>query len=156
MCKECFKKYVVVIFILGNILYCGLLIKLEVEKVIELKDDKEKEFKNFNFIKKILKFMEFDDNNKKFIVLNGFNREKVNLSVYNYSDVIEYEFLENGEIVIKGGIGRVLVGGVLFGGVGVVVGGVIVKRIIKVFIDSFKIKIILNNLSNFNVYVNLI
>ncbi|WKK93249.1 hypothetical protein Q0Y04_02080 [Clostridioides difficile] len=54
--------------------------------------------------------MEFDDNNKKFIVLNGFNREKVNLSVYNYSDVIEYELLENGETVTKGGIGRALAG----------------------------------------------
>ncbi|MFN1873299.1 SHOCT domain-containing protein [Clostridioides difficile] len=100
--------------------------------------------------------MEFDDNNKKFIVLNGFNREKVNLNVYNYSDVIEYELLENGETVTKGGIGRALAGGALFGGVGAVVGGVTAKRTTKAFIDSLKIKITLNNLSNPNVYVNLI
>ncbi|HFK2988855.1 SHOCT domain-containing protein [Clostridioides difficile] len=156
LCKECFKKYAVATFTPGNTLYRGLPTKLEVEKAIESKDDKEKELKNFNPTKKILKFMEFDDNNKKFIVLNGFNREKVNLSVYNYSDVIEYELLENGETVTKGGIGRALAGGALFGGVGAVVGGVTAKRTTKAFIDSLKIKITLNNLSNPNVYVNLI
>ncbi|MEJ4051206.1 SHOCT domain-containing protein [Clostridioides difficile] len=155
LCKECFKKYAVATFTPGNNLY-GLPTKLEVERVIESKDTKEEELKNFNPTKKILKLIEFDDDNKKFIVLNGFNREKVSLNVYNYSDVIEYELLENGETVTKGGIGRALAGGVLFGGVGAVVGGVTAKRKTKAFIDSLKIKITLNNLSNPSVYVNLI
>lgn len=43
--------------------------------------------------------------------------------IYSHSDVIEYELLENGETVTKGGIGRALAEGVLFGGVGAVVGG---------------------------------
>ncbi|CZR77502.1 TPA: SHOCT domain-containing protein [Clostridioides difficile] len=155
LCKECFKKYAVATFTPGNNLY-GLPTKLEVERAIESKDTKEEELKNFNPTKKILKLIEFDDDNKKFIVLNGFNREKVSLNVYNYSDVIEYELLENGETVTKGGIGRALAGGVLFGGVGAVVGGVTAKRKTKAFIDSLKIKITLNNLSNPSVYVNLI
>ncbi|SJW51811.1 Uncharacterised protein [Clostridioides difficile] len=156
LCKDCFKKYAVATFTPGNNLYRGLPTKLEVERAIESKDTKEEELKNFNPTKKILKFIEFDDDNKKFIVLNGFNREKMNLNVYNYSDVIEYELLENGETVTKGGIGRALAGGALFGGVGAVVGGVTAKRTTKAFIDSLKIKITLNNLSNPNVYVNLI
>lgn len=46
-----------------------------------------------------------------------------------YEDIIGYEFVEDGETVVKGGgIGRAVVGGALFGGAGAVVGAVTGKR----------------------------
>jgi hypothetical protein len=40
---------------------------------------------------------------------------KVNKStVYNYSDIVDFEFLEDGESVSQGGLGRALVGRALF------------------------------------------
>lgn len=157
LCKECFKKYAIATFIPGNNnLYREMPTKLEVEKAIESKKIRQEDLNSFNPTKKIYKFIEFDDDNKKFVVLNGFDREKMNLNVYNYSDVIEYELLENGETVTKGGIGRALAGGALFGGVGAVVGGVTAKRTTKALIDNLKIKITLNDLNNPNIYINLI
>ncbi|HBF3279853.1 SHOCT domain-containing protein [Clostridioides difficile] len=157
LCKDCFKKYAVATFIPGNNnLYCEMPTKAEVEKAIELKIISKKDSENFKATKKIAKFIEFDDDSKRFVVLNGFDRERMNLNVYNYSDIIEYELLENGETVTKGGVGRALAGGALFGATGAIVGGVTAKRTTKAFIDSLKIKITLNNLSNPNVYVNLI
>ncbi len=40
----------------------------------------------------------------------------------SYSDLIDFELCENGETVMKGGVGRAIVGGALFGAVGAVVG----------------------------------
>ncbi|EQF26329.1 MULTISPECIES: DUF4428 domain-containing protein [Clostridioides] len=156
LCKDCFKKYAVAAFIPGNNNFCEMPTKAEVEKAIELKTISKKDSENFKATKKISKFIEFDDDSKRFVVLNGFDREKMNLNVYNYSDIIEYELLENGETVTKGGIGRALAGGALFGGVGAVVGGVTAKRTTKALIDNLKIKITLNDLNNPNIYINLI
>ncbi|EPZ54444.1 hypothetical protein H477_3583 [[Clostridium] sordellii ATCC 9714] len=44
--------------------------------------------------------------------------------MYNYKDIIEFELLEDGESITKGGLGRAVAGGVLLGGVGAIVGGV--------------------------------
>lgn len=49
---------------------------------------------------------------------------KKNPKIYKYSDIVDYELLEDGESITKGGLGRAVVGGALFGGVGAVVGGV--------------------------------
>lgn len=40
----------------------------------------------------------------------------------SYSDLIDFELCENGETVMKGGVGRAIVGGALFGVAGAIVG----------------------------------
>lgn len=42
--------------------------------------------------------------------------------MFQFSDLIDYEVTENGAVVSKGGIGSAVVGGLLFGGVGAVIG----------------------------------
>lgn len=43
--------------------------------------------------------------------------------LFSFDDIINYELLEDGACVTKGGLGSAAVGGFLFGGVGAIVGG---------------------------------
>lgn len=47
---------------------------------------------------------------------------------FYFNELKKYEIVEDGRTVTEGGLGRALVGGLLFGGVGAVVGGVTGKR----------------------------
>ena len=38
--------------------------------------------------------------------------------VFNFNDVVSYELIQDGESITKGGVGRAVAGGILFGGVG--------------------------------------
>lgn len=114
------------------------------------------ELDSFNPTKKIGSFMELDDTQKKLLVRkSGISRRK-NASIYNYSDVVDFELLEDGESVAKGGLGRALVGGALFGGTGAIVGGVTGKRKNKGVCNSLRLKLTLNDINNPVFYVNFI
>jgi hypothetical protein len=152
VCLDCFKKA------------GGLKIKAPIKKmtVQDFKDaicDQEKnmeEFNAFNATKKIGALIEFDDNQMKWLIPDGFWGGKKNPKVYDYSDIVDFELLEDGESVSKGGLGRAVAGGVLFGGVGAIVGGVTGGKKNKAICNSMKIKITINNLNNPVVYINLI
>lgn len=66
--------------------------------------------------------------------------------IYNYSDVINYELIEDGNNIAKGGLGRAITGGILFGGVGAIVGGMTGGR--KTTCSKLEIVITLRNTSN--------
>lgn len=103
---------------------------------------------DFTVTKTIKNHLEFDDTSNKWRIKN-------NIKPYNYKDIIEYELLEDGESVTKGGLGRAVAGGILFGGVGAVVGGVTGKRKTKTTVNSLKIKITVNDINNPNIYIEL-
>lgn len=65
--------------------------------------------------------------------------------IFHYSDIINYELLEDGETISKGGLGSAVVGGVLFGGVGAIVGGTVGRKRTKQEITELKIKIVTKN-----------
>lgn len=69
---------------------------------------------------------------------------------------MKFELLENGETVTKGGIGRALAGGILFGEAGAIVGGITGKKTTRKVVDTFKIKITINNIDNPIEYIELI
>lgn len=48
--------------------------------------------------------------------------------LFSFDDIINYELLEDGASVTKGGLGSAAVGGLLFGGVGAIVGGGLGKQ----------------------------
>ena len=56
-------------------------------------------------------------------LFNGKN-EVVDVSVYKISNIIGYKVIEDGVTISKGGLGRALIGGVLFGETGAVVGAI--------------------------------
>lgn len=68
--------------------------------------------------------------------------------IYRYTDLLAYELLEDDSQVTKGGLGSAVVGGVVFGGVGAIIGGVTGKKKTKKVIESMMIKITVNDIDN--------
>ncbi|MBP1046442.1 SHOCT domain-containing protein [Enterococcus sp. BWM-S5] len=72
---------------------------------------------------------------------------QVAFKTYHFNELNTYELLENGSSITSGGlgIGRAVVGGVLFGGVGAILGGVTKKRKQTNFVESLKILVTFKN-----------
>lgn len=107
-----------------------------------------KQFANsFNPTKKVSTTLMIDETNKLF---------KVNNDIFAYDNLLDYELLEDGESISKGGLGRAVAGGLLFGGVGAIVGGVTGGKKTKGICTSLKLKITLKKAHCDNVYINFI
>lgn len=152
ICPDCFKK-------------CGgrnapkvmsLMTVEEIKYIIDSQNKKKEELLAFHTTKKIGTLIEFDENQKKWLVPDGIFGGKKHPQIYNYSDIIDFELLEDEESITKGGLGRAVAGGVLFGGVGAVVGGVTGHKKHKSVCNNLKIKITVNNINKPTVYINLI
>lgn len=109
------------------------------------------EILNFKATRKIGLIMQFDDTNKKILIPGEFGV----FHLLNYKDIISFELLEDNEIVSSGGVGRALVGGVLFGGAGAVVGAVTNKKT-KQYCTNLKIKLSINNVEKPALYISFI
>lgn len=66
--------------------------------------------------------------------------------IFRFEELRSYELLEDDSEVSGGGVGRAVVGGVLFGGVGAVVGGMTGKKKSKKVVETLVLKINLNDL----------
>ncbi|HBN6207481.1 TPA: SHOCT domain-containing protein [Clostridioides difficile] len=152
VCKKCVDKCGIGLVTLGK--KNKEITKEDVVNVIEKNENRAKEVESFNATKKIGTYLEIDESQRKFLIPNKFG--KLAQEVLLFDDVIDYELLEDGETLIKGGLGRALTGGILFGGVGAVVVGVTGKKETKAIINSLKIKITLNNLNMPAIYIDLI
>lgn len=152
VCKQCLQS-------------CSVYFQVKVNKnttkeqmlyEIERNSSNQELLNKFTPTKKILEYIEFDVENRLWLVPDWFSGKKLNPTVYKFDDIVEYELLENGESLTKGGIGRAVAGGVLFGGVGAIVGGVTGKKKTKSVITDLKIKIIVNDTNKPNIYIELI
>lgn len=133
-----------------------LATKLDIENIIKFSNNNKKLLEEFEATKKIGSYIEIDENKKQLIIPDGFMGKKINPRVYNFEDIIDYELLEDGESITKGGLGRAVVGGALLGGVGAIVGGVTGKKKTKNLINSLKIKVTVNDTNSPTTYINLI
>lgn len=87
-----------------------------------------------------------------------------NNKVYNFSDLISYEIIENNKTIFnsttKGGNTKALVGGLLFGSTGAIVGGSTAKRktqtLSQEYCNSLKIKVVVNDIENETIYIDFI
>lgn len=153
VCQDCAKK----------LLNSGIaLFKLkqypleDLKRAVGITENHLAEVALFQATKKVGNFIHFDDSSKKFAIPERtFSGAVKNLKIYNYSDILDYELLEDGNSISKGGVGRALVGGVLFGGVGAIVGGTTGHKH-KGTCSRLQIKITLNNMDCPVVYVNFI
>ena len=74
--------------------------------------------------KKVGDYFVVNETDKTWAVPTGLFKKVVQpASVHKYSEIVSFELLEDGNSITKGGIGRAVAGGVLFGGVGAIVGG---------------------------------
>lgn len=122
-----------------------------IREMINENERKKKIIENFKPTKEIGNYIRFDDVTRTFII-----GSKKKGSLYRYEDIVDYELLEDGETVTKGGLGRAVAGGILFGGVGAIVGGVTGHRKTKEICDSMKIKITLKDSIRPVEYIDLI
>lgn len=158
VCKECFKK-------------CGIFLmfdfdlkkkqKVDVLAAIEKCEENTMLQKSFVTTKMVGDyFIEVDENKKLWLIPDGFLGTRVNPIIYKFSDVVSFELIEDGETVTetKGGLGRAIVGGALFGGVGAVVGGVTGKRKseTKTTVDKLQVKITVKSIKDPIIYIDLI
>ena len=93
---------------------------------------------------KIGDYFRYDKDNQKIMLLYSYYRtDKKKYSVYNLSDILEFEYIEDGTSQVKGGLGSALVGGALFGGVGAIVGGATGTKETKRIVKEMKIKFVI-------------
>lgn len=157
ICQDCFQKLNangISFFKLKQ--YSVDDLKKIVDTSLRTEEEHQKEIDSFNSSKKIGNYIYFDDDNKKFAIPKISITGKVkDLQVYDYSSIINYELLEDGNTKEKGGIGRAVVGGALFGGVGAIVGASTGHKHKKTC-SKLQIKITLNNIDRPVVYVDFI
>lgn len=128
----------------------------DVHSAIKVKNTNNDKLASFTPTKKIGSYLEFDDNQKKWLLLSGLLGKRDKSKVYSYSDIVGFELLEDGESVSQGGLGRALVGGALFGGAGAVVGSVTGKKKSKSICNSLKVKITINDINNPTLYISFL
>lgn len=128
----------------------------EIVVAINLKIENMKKQQAFVTTKKVGLYFEVDETHGWWLVPDGFLGSKKNSHIYSTDDICDYELIEDGDTITKGGIGSALAGGLLFGGVGAVVGGITGSKKTKSTVTKLQIKIKVNDMNNPNVYVNLI
>ncbi|MGI6752673.1 MAG: SHOCT domain-containing protein [Anaerovoracaceae bacterium] len=151
ICPECFKK-------------CGFtavtpirtMTASQVQAALQEKKKSANALKTFVATKKVGTFLEIDEKEKQWLIPDGLLGGKKHPNIYNFTDIIDFELLEDGSSIAKGGLGRALAGGILFGGVGAVVGGVTGGKKSKAICDSLKIKITLNSIGTPTTYIDFI
>ena len=97
-----------------------------------------------------------DENSRQWAIGKGFIPSLKNVVPYSYDDIVDFELIEDGTSVTKGGLGRAFVGGALFGGVGAIVGGVTGGKKAHQKCTSLMIKITVNNINVPTEYIKLI
>lgn len=156
-CKECLKKGGM--FLSSNGIkeknYTIDLIKTAIGNNEHFKQVQEERKTVFSLTKKVNKQFQVDENNKLFMVSETFIGLSLS-TIFSFDEIIDFELLENGESLVKGGLGRAVVGGALLGGVGAVVGGVTGGKKSKSICNDMKIRIALKDYYNENIYITLI
>lgn len=128
----------------------------EIKHFINLNKINAEKLAAFTATKAIGNYLRVDENKKQWYIPDGLFGKTKNPKIHSYDEVLDYELLEDGNSVAKGGLGRAVAGGVLFGGVGAVVGGVTGKKKSKSTCTSLRIKITLNNMLTPTEYINII
>ena len=110
----------------------------EVKERYTYLEEKNELFNSFNPTSKVQGYIQIDENKKLFKL--GKSEE-----CFDFSELVNFELNEDGESVTSGGLGRAVAGGVLFGGIGAVVGGVTGGKKSKSTVNSMYIRISINN-----------
>ncbi|GAA0857771.1 hypothetical protein GCM10008916_12830 [Clostridium nitritogenes] len=123
VCKECFKLAYDCKPLFKNHKDINLAtIKADIKVNKEIRNNMDK----FNTTS-CINGVRFDDNNNQIMLPPKLGHTLA--KVYNYNDILDFELIEDGNVLVtKGGLGRAIAGGLLFGGVGAIVGGVTGKR----------------------------
>lgn len=150
MCPACFKDA-------GGMKNYLKLKSMSIEQIKELIREREQKLEKFHITKRIGTYFCVDEINKQWMIPIGTISGNIkDATIYNYNDIVSFELIEDGSSISKGGIGKAIAGGILFGGAGAIVGGVTGKKKIKNVCSKLQIKITVNDTEKPVEYINLI
>ena len=120
------------------------------------KNDALTEIERFTPTSSPAPFALFDDNSRTMILSAKphASYKPKHFTMFSYEQLVDFELLEDGAGIASGGLGRAAVGGLLFGGVGAVVGGV--TRSQKPTCSQLTIKLTMKNYAEPAFYIDLI
>lgn len=126
-----------------------------INDMINANEENKLAIKNFRATTKIGSIMQFSNDSETFIIttLNGFKEHQ---ELFNYNQILDFELLEDGESLTKGGLGRAVAGGILFGGIGAIVGGVTGGKKTKSLCNTLKLKVTFRECYRQTIYIDLI
>ena len=122
---------------------------MPLDKVRGIIEENTKKITIFNPTKIVGYYLRVDENSRTWSI----NKTKYD-TIYDFNKIVSFELIEDGSSVKNGGIGRAVVGGILFGGVGAIVGATTASN--KQICNNLQIKIVLNDISNPITYINFI
>lgn len=101
----------------------------------------------FKTTKSVPNYIEIDEVNKLLHIFQYF---------LSYDEIVDYELLQNGESISKGGLESAIIGGALLGGVGAIVGSNVGKKKITQEISEYRIKITTKNPFVTSLYIHFL
>lgn len=116
---------------------CGLLAKVglkttsQVISRIKSREENMIKVSNFTPTDAVGDFIKVDRTSKTWCCptqTSGFGAPDKNPDIFSFSDLVDFELFEDGVSITKGGLGTAVAGGILFGGVGAIVGGGLGKK----------------------------
>lgn len=140
----------------GNLLSFKSMELKDIKDSMNKKNENNIKLEEFKASKKVGLYLFIDSEKKQFIFPGNFGSIK-NSIVHSFEDVLEVEILEDGDSITKSnGVGRAVVGGLVFGVAGALIGGVTGKKKTKTLVNSLKVKVTLNDIINPVKYIDLI
>ncbi len=154
------SNYVLALMIFSAYLTIHYLIKINDMNVKEMKDKDNDELKKLTNFKTSNKFQDefglliaIDEINMKIAI----KTEKMELTVYNFSDILQCEIIEDDNTTFKKStsrtVGRALLGGALFGGAGAIVGGLSAKQSKHKECKKIQLKLTIKDTKNPNIFL---
>jgi hypothetical protein len=86
---------------------------------------------SFTPTREVGNYFAIDENARLWAIGKGMFPSLKKAVPYSYDDIVDFELLEDGSSIIKGGVGSSIVRAALFGGIGAVVGSATGKKKIK-------------------------
>lgn len=154
LCYECAKKFFLTNSAVTNdsiIKNLKNMTKEECDRYLEQVHDLRMRIDNFSPTYRLKARIQFDDDTET-LMLEEEDWTKTQFIKYN--QIVDFELLENGGSLAKGGVGRALVGGILFGSTGAIVGSTTRKQ--KKLCESLCIKLTLKDYEEPSYYINFV
>jgi hypothetical protein len=109
---------------------------------------------DFHVTKTVGNIVKLDEENRLWYAQDMFGLHKS--AIHSFDDILDFELLEDGDSVTKGGMAGATVGALAFGATGAIVGSITGKKTTKMNCTSMRIKVTLNDMSNPIEYIDLI
>lgn len=111
---------------------------------------------SFKSTKKVGNYIDFDEERELLVIEEVLFGKRKRPCIFEFKEIVEVELLEDGDTITKGGLGSAALGGLLFGGVGAIVGGVTGARKTKSIVNKLQVKITLNNFNAPRLIIDLL